>query len=144
MEYSQISKRIKVYQITAILSILLTLSGFTYNVYRLEQSEINSNIRTSSFEMLKELAYLEQIVYAAYYEQDKVLGNPRTGWVKVGMIRDLSIICFNEKANESKQLYETWEKNWSSMHNNQESVEKIVKSIDTIRKRLRTVLQNLN
>ncbi len=144
MEYSEISKRIKVYQITAILSILLTLSGFTYNVYRLEQSEINSNIRTSSFEMLKELASLEQIVYAAFYEKDKVLGNPRTGWVKVGMITDLSIICFNEKAMESKQLVKIWENNWSSMDTNQESVEKIVKSIDKVREKIRTVLQNLN
>jgi hypothetical protein len=144
MEYSEISKRIKVYQITAILSILLTLSGFTYNVYRLEQSEINSNIRTSSFEMLKELASLEQIVYAAYYEQDKVLGNPRTGWVKVGMIKDLSIICFDEKVMESEQLVKTWEENWPSMNTNQNSVEKIITSIDNVRKKIRVVLQNLN
>lgn len=144
MEYAQISKRIKVYQITAILSIFLTLAGFSYNVYRLEQSEINSNIRTSSFEMLKELASLEQIVYAAFYEQDKVLGNPRTGWVRVGMITDLSIICFNEESMETKQLVKTWKNNWPSINSNQESVEKIVKSIDKVREKIRTVLQNLN
>ena len=144
MEYSEISKRIKVYQITAILSILLTLSGFSYNVYRLEQSEINSNIRTSSFEMIKELANLEQIVYAAFYEQDKILGNPRTGWVKVGIITDLSIICFNEKSMETKQLVKTWENNWPSINTSQQSVEKIIKSIDKVREKIRTVLQNLN
>ena len=144
MEYTEIIKRIKVYQVTSILTILLTLIGFSYNVYRLEQSELNSNIRTSSFEMLKELASLEQIVYASYYEQDKILGNPRTGWVKVGMIKDLSIICFNKEAKESKYLLNTWKKNWSKMNTDKDSVEKIVKSIDIVRQKIRTVLQDLN
>lgn len=144
MEISQIIKRLKVYQITSILSILLTLVGFSYNVYRLEQSELNSNIRTSSFEMLKELANLEQIVYAAYYEKDKKLGNPRIGWVKVGIIVDLSIISFRENNMETTQLYEAWNKNWSLIGEKQESVDEIIVSIDNVRKEIRNVLQNIN
>ena len=144
MEYSQIKNRIKVYQLTAIISILLTLAGFSYNVYRLEQSEINSNVRTSSFEMLKELANLEQIIYSAYYDQDKVLGNPRNAWVKIGIISDLSIICFKKDSLETKQLYSVWKENWPSIYTSQESVNKIIASIDNVRKKLRTVLQNLN
>lgn len=144
MEMPNILKRLKVYQITSIISIFLTLIGFSYNVYRLEQSEINSNIRTSSFEMLKELANLEQIVYAAHYEKDSIKGNPRTGWVKVGIIVDLSIICFQKNSMETNQLYKTWQDNWSSMKDNRESVDKIINSIDNVRKEIRIVLQNLN
>lgn len=144
MEMPYILKRLKVYQITSIISILLTLIGFSYNVYRLEQTEINSNIRTSSFEMLKELANLEQIVYAAYYEKDTKLGNPRTGWVKVGIIVDLSIICFQKNSMETNQLYKAWQENWSQINNNIESVDKIINSIDKVRKEIRIVLQNLN
>jgi len=144
MEMPNILKRLKVYQITSIISIFLTLVGFSYNVYRLEQSEINSNIRTSSFEMLKELANLEQIVYAAHYEKDSIKGNPRTGWVKVGIIVDLSIICFQKNSMETNQLYKTWQENWSLMNNNRESVDKIINSIDNVRKEIRIVLQNLN
>jgi len=144
MEISSILKRLKVYQITSILSILLTLVGFSYNVYRLEQSEINSNIRTSSFEMLKELANLEQIVYAAYYEKNPVVGNPRTGWVKVGIIVDLSIIGFKENTMPTAQLHKVWDKNWSEISTNQKSVDEIVQSIDKVREEIRTVLQNLN
>lgn len=143
MELSHITKRLKVYLITSILSILLTLAGFSYNVYRLEQSEINSNIRTSSFEILKELANLEQIVYAAYYEKDFKLGNPRTGWVKVGIIQDLSLICFDKEATSSKKLFLTWKNNWETMGTNQDSVNKIIDSIEDIRIDIRRILQNL-
>ena len=144
MELSSITKRIKVYQITSIVSILLTLIGFSYNVYRLEQTELNSNIRTSSFEMLKELSNLEQIVYASYYEKDEKEGNPRRGWVKVGIIIDLSIISFQKNNMETNQLYKIWKNNWETMDKNQESVNKIVKSIDKVRKEIRIVLKNIN
>lgn len=144
METSSMIKRLKVYQITSIITILLTLVGFSYNVYRLEQSELNSNIRTSSFEMLKELAKLEKIVYAAHYDKDTKLGNPRNGWVKVGVITDLSIICFGANNNKTDDLNKTWKNNWATMQENQESATKIVKSIDKVRIEIRKVLQNLN
>ena len=144
MDSTNITKRIKVYQITSIITILFTLVGFSYNVYRLEQSEINSNIRTSSFEMLKELANLEQIVYASHYEKDDKAGNPRTGWVKVGIITDLSLICFQEKNMQTEVLYDTWKNNWQEMKSNADSANKIVASIDSVRVKIREVLKNLN
>ena len=144
MDSANITKRLKVYQITSIITILFTLVGFSYNVYRLEQSELNSNIRTSSFEMLKELANLEQIVYASHYEKDDKIGNPRTGWVKVGIITDLSLICFQEKNMQTQILHTTWKNKWESMKNNRESANNIVKSIDNVRVKIREVLKNLN
>lgn len=144
MRITSIKKRLKIYQITSILSILLTLVGFSYNVYRLEQTEINSNIRTSSFEMLKELANLEQIVYASHYEKDDKIGNPRIGWVKVGIIQDLSIISFKEKNKAVENLLKIWGKNWSLMKNDRQATNRIIKSIDEIRKEIRIVLKNLN
>jgi len=144
MEMSQITKRLKIYQITSIITILFTLVGFSYNVYRLEQSEINSNIRTSSFEMLKELANLEQIVYASHYEKDDKAGNPRTGWVKVGIIKDLSIICFDKNTKYTDELFETWKNNWSTMKDSRDSADKIVEKIDNVRVNIREVLKNLN
>lgn len=144
METINILKRLKIYQITSIVSILLTLIGFSYNVYRLEQSELNNNIRTSSFQMIKELADLEQIVYASHYEKDEKEGNPRTGWVKVGIIKDLSLISFEKDNKITNQLHITWKNNWANMKNDRESADKIIKSIDDIRKEIRKVLQNLN
>ena len=144
MEYSEIKKRFKVYQITSILTILLTLAGFSYNVYRLEQTEINSNIRTSSFEMLKELAKLEQIIYSAFYEKDKKAGNPRMGWVKVGLIVDLSKIDLNNNSFNTYKLHKSWQENWQKIDTNQESVDDVISNIEKVRKEIRVVLQKLN
>ncbi len=139
-----IIKRLKTYQITSILSILLTLVGFSYNVYRLEQSEINSNVRTSSFEMLKELANLEQIVYAAYYEKDKKAGNPRTGWVKVGIIVDLSMIASKKNDLKTKVLYTSWQKHWPTIHENKDSANNVIDCIELVRNEIRIILGKLN
>jgi hypothetical protein len=144
MQIKEITKRLKVYLITSILSITLTLVGFSYNVYRLEQNELNNTIRVSSFEILKELASLEQIIYASYYEQDKVLGNPRVGWVKVGIIKDLSYICFQEESNASKNLYLSWQKNWNTIDKEEKSVNNLIKSIDQLREEVRKKLQLLH
>ena len=139
-----ITKRLKTYQITSILSIFLTLIGFSYNVYRLEQSEINSNIRTSSFEMLKELANLEQIVYASYYEKDPIAGNPRTGWVKVGIIVDLSMIASKDNDLKTNILYKSWQKNWPTISNDEDSANNIIKGIELVRSEIRIILSKLN
>jgi len=139
-----ITKRLKTYQITSILSIFLTLIGFSYNVYRLEQSEINSNIRTSSFEMLKELANLEQIVYASYYEKDPIAGNPRMGWVKVGIIVDLSMIASKDNDLKTNILYKSWQKNWPTISNDEDSANNIIKGIELVRSEIRIILSKLN
>ena len=139
-----ITKRLKTYQITSILSILLTLIGFSYNVYRLEQSEINSNVRTSSFEMLKELANLEQIVYASYYEKDPIAGNPRIGWVKVGIIVDLSMIASKKSDLKTNILYKSWQKNWPTISNDEDSANNIIKGIELVRSEIRIILSKLN
>ncbi len=144
MKKINILKRLKIYQITSIASIFLTLIGFSYNVYRLEQSEINNNIRKSSFEMLKELSNLEQIVYYAYYDKDKKEGNPRKGWVKVGLIVDLSIISFNKENIKVDELYKTWTNSWATIHKNKKAVNNIVSSIDKLKKDIRLNLKNLN
>jgi len=73
---TQIIKRLPLYQVTVIFSVLFALIGFSYNVWRMEVSEENSNIRTACFEMLINLSSLEQLIYAAHYDADKDEGNP--------------------------------------------------------------------
>ena len=58
--------KLKAYYLTAILSLVFAVIGFSYNAWRLEATEDNSNIRTASFEVLGELAELEHVIYAAY------------------------------------------------------------------------------
>ena len=112
---AQLYQRLKLYQITAIFSIMFALLGFSYNVWRLEQSEHNTTVRTASFELLKQLSLLEQIIYAAYYDKDFKEGNPRKGWVRVGLIEDLSALTSPAVQQESYTLKQLWQAHWQAL-----------------------------
>ena len=73
---SDLEKKFKVYYLTAIFSLIFAVVGFSYNAWRLEVTEDNSNIRTTAFEVLTELAELQQLIYSAHYDHDMVAGNP--------------------------------------------------------------------
>ncbi|QEQ97399.1 hypothetical protein [Neptunomonas concharum] len=136
-------KRIQVYQATAIFSVIFALVGFSYNVWRMEISEENNNIRTAAFEMLKELADLEQLVYVAHYDGDEKEGSPRKGWVSVGLINELSILAGDNVQMRAQSLHEIWSKHWSSMPTEMDSVNAIIESIEQVRIEIRGVLISL-
>lgn len=136
-------KRMQVYQATALFSVLFALLGFSYNVWRLEVTEHNSNVRTASFELILQLAELEQLVYAAHYDQDPVAGNPRVGWVKVGLIFDLSIACGDAVQLSANQLKKTWSSSWDSIVTQRSAVEAVVSAIDATRDAVQHKLQSL-
>ncbi len=136
-------RRMKVYQATAIFSVLFALVGFSYNVWRLEATELNNNRREASFELLLQLAELEQLVYAAYYDQDPEGGNPRVGWVKVGLIADLSMTGGKNVHNAAEQLRSTWGSNWEALPRERQSADAIVEAIDATRAEVHAVLFSL-
>ncbi len=130
----EIERRMKWYQATALFSIFFAVVGFSYNVWRLEITEHNSNVRQASFETLLQLAELEQLVFAAHYDQDPVAGNPRHGWVKVGLIADLSVSCSQPVVLAAEDLRTIWGSNWSSLANSRQATEEVVAAIDATRK----------
>ncbi|GHD32672.1 hypothetical protein [Parahalioglobus pacificus] len=144
MDTVGVERRMKWYQATAIFSVLFALLGFTYNVWRLEVTERNSSRREASFESLLQLAELEQLVFAAHYDQDAVAGNPRVGWVKVGLLVDLSESIDEPVERAALDLKETWSRRWSSMASERESTEAIVRSIDDMRASVKGALATLD
>lgn len=136
--------RIKVYQATALFSVLFALVGFSYNVWRMEVTEHNSNVRESAFELLLQLAELEQVVYAAHYDQDPERGNPRDGWVKVGLINDLSSSCGESVSAAAAQLKQAWSDNWSALPAERSAADAVVAAIDRTRARVRVELGALD
>ncbi|MCL1077809.1 hypothetical protein L2734_06435 [Parashewanella spongiae] len=126
-----------------IFSILLSLVGFSYNVWRLESTENNNTIRTASFEILLELSALEQLVYYAHYDKNIVEGSPRKGWVKVGLINDLSPLAGEEVMVKSKKLMQIWSSNWSSIEESQLATEQVVSAIEATRDEINIRLTTL-
>ena len=144
MADASLEKRMKVYQATALFSVLFALMGFTYNVWRMEVTERNSNVRSASFELLLQLAELEQLVYAAHYDRDPERGSPRDGWVKVGLIADLGYSCGEEVHTAALALRETWSDHWERLPTARQSADATVAAIDTTRAAVQAVLQELD
>lgn len=137
----EIERKLKHYQYTAIISLVFALAGFSYNAWRLEVSETNNTIRMASFQILLELGQLEQLIYAAHYDKDSTLGNPRNGWVKVGLINDLSMLTSNQVITASEQLRYNWQQHWDKMAAEKTSTELLVDRIDNVRKSIKNSLQ---
>jgi len=133
----------KLYYLAVIYSLLFTLLGFSYNVWRMEISEQNDTIRTASFEMLLELSSLEQLIYIAHYDGDLDEGSPRKGWVKVGLIADLSVLTDPSVELTAGDLRKTWAQNWDKVADDNDSVTDIVKAIDNVRSEIKRVLKSL-
>lgn len=139
----QVLTKKNIYQVAVIFSVLFALIGFSYNVWRMEVSEENNNVRTACFEMLLTLSSLEQLVYAAHYDKDDIEGNPRNGWIKVGLIADLSLLTSNSLEKETTSLKKIWSDHWSSMKEHRESTNKIIKAIDSTRNEIKRELSRL-
>jgi len=67
MTYS-LKARFRIYYITAMFSLLFSVAGFSYNAWRMEVSEANNNISTAAFEALTGLAAIQQLIYAAIFD----------------------------------------------------------------------------
>jgi hypothetical protein len=139
-----IQKQLKTYQITTVITILLTLVGFSYNVWRLEKNEINTNIRTSSFELIKQLGELEEIIYYAHYDKNLDKGNPKKAWIKVIVITDLCLVASNMLEHKAKNLKAVWTKNWNVIHHDPKALKETLDAIEALRKKIQTVLHDLN
>jgi len=136
--------KVSIFQLTAVFSMLFALVGFSYNVWRMEITEYNSNMRSASFELLLQLSELEEVVYAAHYDKDPVAGNPRKGWIKVNLIADLSMITEAEIKDSAKQLKQEWQANWQTITDSESSAVAVVDAIDDTRKEVRFLLSKLD
>jgi len=139
----KIQEKIITYQAIVMISFIFGLLGFAYNNWRYEHNEYNNNIRIASFQMIQELASLEQNIYANHYDKDMHKGNPRDGWVKVGLIHDLALFISLSTQEASKVLKVTWSKNWNKIINDRNATDSVVEKIEEVREATRVMLREL-
>ena len=96
----------------------MALSALSYNTWRNEQSEYNRNIRYAGFEVLLHIGEIQRIVYLAHYDKDTQRGNPRSGWVEVLVIRDLSKLMPETVNQAADSLHNSWSKHWDIIGTN--------------------------
>ncbi len=139
----QLQQKLRLFYITSIFGVVFAVLGFSYNAWRLELTEDNSNVRTAAFEVLLQLSELEQIIYAAHYDQNRVEGSPRKGWVKIGLVTDLSTLISPQVERQSMELKSLWSSGWSQLSDDEETVRQLVDKIDGVRSRIKVELVNL-
>jgi hypothetical protein len=128
----------------ALISLAVAVGSLGYNTWRNEHTERNRNVRTAAFELLMKLADLERVVFLAQYDRDKVGGNPRTGWIYVLAIRDLSKLVPAPVPARAELLQQVWRENWEGLgRNDGVAVDKIDPAIDDLRKSTLATLQSL-
>ena len=99
----------------SLISIVVALSALSYNTWRNEQTEYNRNIRHAGFEVLLHVGEIQRIVYLAHYDKDTQRGNPRSGWVEILVIRDLSQLMSTDVTKAAAELHDSWSEHWNSL-----------------------------
>lgn len=128
----------------AIISLLVALSALSYNTWRNEQSEYNRNIRYSGFEVLLHVGEIQRIVYLAHYDKDTYRGNPRSGWVEILIIRDLSHLMPAAVIKAADELFDSWSKHWDTLGTDSDiGVVQIDNKINELRKKILASLKVL-
>ncbi|MBS3796512.1 hypothetical protein [Pseudoalteromonas sp. BDTF-M6] len=136
--------KLRSYYFTAVISLVFAVIGFTYNAWRLEVSEDNNIVRTASFEVLKELWELERIIYAAHYDEDEVEGNPRKGWIQVGLITDLSVLISGDIERQTQQLKRLWAAHWQDLGRDDKKADELIETLHGVRQDIKQVLIELD
>ena len=129
----------------ALISLAVAISSLGYNTWRNEVSEYNRNQRAISIEVLRHTGELQQVVFHNAWDMDTAgKGNPRTGWVHVLAIRDLSRILDGDVSASSLQLYQTWEAEWGALGPDNASYRKILDAIEAVRSDTHDLLVDLD
>jgi hypothetical protein len=127
----------------AIISLFVAFSALGYNTWRNEQTEENRNIRFAGFEMLLHIGELQRISYLAHYDKDLRLGNPRSGWVEVLVLRDLSMLMPAELLQQTQRLFDSWKENWQGLGEDESAVAAVDNAINDLRKEVLESIKQL-
>jgi len=131
--------------LVALISVFIAVSSLSYNTWRNEETEHNRNQRMASFEVLRKIGELQQLVFHNHYDHDAVdKGNPRTGWALVLTIRDLSQVLKAPLPDTSQRLVATWGEHWQGLGADQASVDAILGGIEEVREDTLVLLRELD
>lgn len=145
----------------ALISLVIAITSLGYNTWRNEHTEDNRNQRWASFEILLKLGELRELINYIHFDCNlSFRGNPRSGWVIVEAIEDLTLILEDMTPESASRLKSAWSDNWRGLEYDSEaaceardaarrakgmqSVESIRAEIDVLRKDVIDILYSLD
>ena len=129
----------------ALISLVIAISSLGYNTWRNEASEYNRNQRLISIEVLRNVGQLQQVIFHNVWEMDaEDKGNPRTAWVHVLAVRDLSQLLDGPASTSGHELWKVWDNEWDELGPGNESYERVTSALDTVREDTHALLRSLD
>ncbi|MCF6192934.1 MAG: hypothetical protein L3J46_01200 [Kangiellaceae bacterium] len=130
----------------ALISLSIAISALAYNSWRNELSEQNRNVRAAGFEIIKETAKLQSFLDHSTYGNsiDEQKKTPIEGWVRINLIRSLSIFMNERVKGRAAELLESWQKNWRSIRRDSSANQKITETINALAVEVNAELVMLN
>lgn len=129
----------------ALISLVVAISSLSYNTWRNEASEYNRNQRLISIEVLRNLGELQQVIFHYAWDRDaEDKGNPRTGWVYVLAIKDLSQVLDGPVPASATELWEVWGENWDKISGDNDPYKQVIEALDEVRGDTHVLLKSLD
>ncbi len=127
----------------ALISLVVALGSLGYNTWRNELTEENRSVRLAAFEVLKNLGELQVVVNFAFFAKNEQLSHPMSGWGRVALISDLSMVLPAPAPERAEQLRQVWQANWQQIADDEASVDRITAEIDQSREAIREIVRHL-
>lgn len=127
----------------AIISLFIAVVALIHNNLLYEKSEKNRNIRTASFEILMKLGELQQKINMSHFDpssKDSLIEE----WGYIALIGDLSKLVPSPVPQKAEKLIEAWKSNYTTIKDNDKSLDAISNEIDATREAILNVIADLN
>ncbi|PCI68536.1 MAG: hypothetical protein COB38_08860 [Gammaproteobacteria bacterium] len=130
--------------ILAILSLSIAISALGYNSWRNELSEQNRNTRYAGFEIIKETSKLQNFLdQTTFTKQQDQSNTPIEGWVRIRLIRSLSMFMNNLVQDKAELLYSQWRSSWQDLSSNEMTNRQLSLNIEALIQEVRLELSLL-
>lgn len=128
----------------ALISLVVAVSSLGYNTWRNERTEANRNVRSAGFQLMQEIAGLQQVVLLSHYDMDDERGNPRVGWTHVIAIRDLAYPMPAAVQESAENLYVVWQENWAALADSADSLARVDAAIEQSKSEILAAIDSLD
>lgn len=112
----------------AFVSLFVALAGLAYNTWRNEATEAHRNVRQAAFVVFEGLGELQQLVDQRYYAGRKGDVNRISGWGKVTLVRDMSMLVSPGASRQAMRLFDTWEGRLDQLDRGEPAAEREISS----------------
>ena len=94
---------------------------------------------------MRNIGQLQQVIFHNVWEMDADdKGNPRTGWVYVLAIKDLSQLLDAPVPESGTELWAAWDKEWNQLKPGNESYDRVTEALAAVRKDAHALLRSLD